>query len=241
MNSPIKLAGLAAGAIGLFFFAFVTFTAFSGVPMHEVALIGGFFEAPEEPEEVDPLAVLDLHPDPADEAPAAEIIEASVNVSGSFMLPSPFSSNELQNLQSELKLKKLDYENRLRKIRERERTLEERELLVEERYSELETLRTALQEFETELSLRSEEVARDETAREAREKSSWGTVAKLFEKGDAEELISKLLTYSPEEAAKIFSSLSVDRVRALTEALPVDRYQEYVGAFRSFQTANPPQ
>jgi len=208
--------------------------------MHEVSVIGGFFEAPKEPKQVDPLAVLDLHLDPADEAPASEIIQASANVSGTFVLPSPFSTSELQELQSELKLKKLDYENRLRKLRDREQTLTEREVLVEERYSELKVLRTALQEFEAELSLRSEEVSRDEGARKAREKASWNTVAGLFEKGDPEDLIGKLLTYSPEEAAKIFSGLSVNRVRTLMEALPVEKYQDYVTAFRTMQTEETP-
>ncbi len=241
MNSPIKMAGFAVGATALFFFAFVTFSAFSGAPMHKVAMIGRFFEPPADPEENPELAKLKAPVDPADDKTKGELIEASASIAGSFVLPSPFSSNELQALQSELKAKKTDYEQRLQKIRERERTLQERESLVEERYSELEVLRTALQEFESELSLRSEEVTRDESARALREKASWTAVAGLFEKGDAEDLVTKLLTYSPDEAAKIFTSLSVERVRSLTEALPVDRYQDYVRAWRAMQTDQAPK
>lgn len=239
MNSLPKLAGIAAGGMSLFFFAFVTFTALSGTPMHEVALIGGMFEAPAPPEDVDKeedLSGVLPPPDPVDDKTQGEVLEASTNVLGTFVLPAPFSARELEQLQEDLKSKIIDYENRMRKLRQAEKTLEEREMLVEERYSELETLRTALQEFESELSLRSEEVARDEKARMAREKASWTTVARLFEKGDPEDLIAKLLTYSPEEAAKIFAGLSVDRVRLLTEALPVDRYQEYVNAYRTMQS-----
>ena len=237
MNSIPKLAGLATGGLSLFFFAFVTFTALSGTPMHEVALIGSLFEAPSpiEPETEEVVDVLPP-PDPVDEKSQGEILEASTNVLGSFVLPAPFSARELEQLQNDLKSKIIDYENRLRKLRQAEKTLEERELLVEERYAELSTLRTALQEFESELALRSEEVERDEKARVAREKASWTTVARLFEKGDPEELIPKLLTYTPEEAAKIFAGLSVDRVRLLTEALPVDKYQEYVNAYRTMQS-----
>ena len=237
MSSLPKAAGLAFGALSLFFLSFVTFTALSGAPMHEVAVIGSLFEPPPD-EKSEKAEVADFGPpaDPVDNKTQGEILEASANVLGSFVLPSPFSSTELQELSSELKAKKIDYEHRLRKLHERESVLEERETLVEERYAELSTLRSALQEFEAELSLRSEEVSRDEKARIEREKVSWATVARLFEKGDAEDLIAKLLTYSPEEAAKIFSSLSVDRVRALTEALPVDRYQEYVNAFRMMQS-----
>lgn len=231
MNPKLKLAALSAGGVTLFALSFVTFSAFSGTPLHENALLGKFIEAPEEQEPAK-LTEGQSAPDPVEKQNREELIEGSLAVSASFVLPSPFTSTELESLTSELKAKKLDYETRLTKLRDRERALEEREALVEERYSELATLRNALQEFELELQLRSAEVDRDERAQEMREKQSWRTVARTFEEGDVEEQIKKLMTYSPDDAAKILSALNIERMRELTGALPVDRYQEYMDAYR---------
>ena len=235
MNPKVKIAGLSVAGVSLFTLAFVAFTALAGVPMHEAALIKHFVDPPEVVEEEE-LAEGELPKDPVDKMTQQEVIEASSSVVSSFVLPSPFSTDELEMLQSDLKMKKLDYENRLRKLRERESALGERELLVEERYSELADLRESLQKFELELSLRAAEVKRDTEAQNAREKKSWDTIAKLFEEGDAEDLVKKLVTYSPEDAAKILSALTVDRMRELTGALPVEQYQEYMQAYRKTQT-----
>ena len=229
MNPKLKFAALSAGGVTLFALSFVTFSAFSGTPLHENALLGMFIEAPEETDEV---AVVDEKADPVEKQNRDELIEGSLAVSASFVLPSPYTSSELESLTAELKAKKLDYETRLTKLRDREHAIEEREALVEERYSELATLRNALQEFELELQLRSAEVDRDEKAQEMREKQSWRTVARTFEEGDVEEQIKKLMTYSPDDAAKILSALNIERMRELTSALPVDRYQEYMDAYR---------
>lgn len=232
MNQIVKKAGFGLGGLTLFGFAFVTFTALSGVPLHKAAVIGNFVPAPEE-EEVE--ADSEESADPADLLTEPEVVENGSTVVRSFLFPAPYDAEGMATLQDELKGKIRDYGRRSQELRTRESELAQREADLEERYAELQKLRTALQEFELELSLKSEEVDRDDDARQRRERESWTRIAQFFEEGDVDEQIEKLLTYEPEDASRILTSLSLERARLLMDALPVDRYQDYVRAYRDRQ------
>ena len=54
MNSALKYAALTLASVVVFCGSFVIFAALSGAPMHEIALIGNWFEAPPPAPEEDP-------------------------------------------------------------------------------------------------------------------------------------------------------------------------------------------
>jgi hypothetical protein len=183
------------------------------------------------------------HDEPADTAkavpessPAAESIVAmrppvspmTAGVLGAFVLPSPFDSRELHDVQ--------------RKIAERVTSLDAREAELERRARELD-------DWQRTLDLRVQEIAalRDGSGAESApadaagisdadpaqgEGDSWSTVAPLFQDGDPEEVAAKLAEFTPAEAASILKGLEADRAVELLNALPQDRYKPFLDAWR---------
>ena len=238
MKNIAANAGFGLGAISLFALSFVTFTALSGTPLHEVAVIKNFVKPPEEASES---ATIDPQSDPVDRLSDKELVDGGSSVLRAFLFPAPYDAQGMGKLQDELKTRIRDYGQRLSQLREREAELAQREADIEDRYAELQKLRSALQDFELELTLRGEEVARDDNSRKMREKESWTRLAKLFEEGDVDEQSQRLLTFDPPDAARILNELSLERARSIMDALPVNRYQEFVQAYRDQQVGTVPR
>lgn len=249
MKPTVKYAVMGGASVVLLFGSFVTFAALSGVPMHKIAILKNFVKAPdtsaddaakqgEKPATADATAKNAGEQPPADAAKTPsgkerQALEASVGVLGAFSLPSPFKVDELTDLQRELKNASKGAKDRLSKIEQRERDLDDRERDLDQRYQELAELRKQLEGKELELKLRSEEVDRDVSARNARESAGWKAIAKFFEEGDPTDLAKKLLSYEPREAVKILRSLDDERASAIVNALPADKYHDYLEAYRA--------
>jgi flagellar motility protein MotE (MotC chaperone) len=173
---------------------------------------------------------------PAHASPTASerrAIDASVGVLGTFMLPSPFSADELSELQKALHETNADAKRRLERIATRERELAEWEHALEVRNGELQEMRALLEKKELELSLREDEVKRDEHAKSAREQQSWSELSKFFSEGDPEELAKKLVLFEPKDAVRILRALDDERASLLVNALPPDKYHSYLQAYRA--------
>lgn len=160
-------------------------------------------------------------------------LEANVGVLGTFMLPSPFSAEQLGDLQQALHEANADAKRRLERIAMRERELAEWEHALEVRNEELQKLRALLEGKELELSLLADEVKRDESAKSAREQQSWAELARFFSDGDPEELAKKLVLFEPKEAVRILRALDDERASLLVNALPPDKYHAYLQAYRA--------
>jgi len=251
MKPIVKYALVAAGAVVLSFGSFVTFAALSGAPLHEVAVLKHFVTAP--PDGSEPGHEADKTVDPLSQIPApihegghdatqaggkgpskfeARAIEANVGVLSAFMLPSPLSANELSDLQRSLRETNQDARQRLERIAHRERELEEWEHALGERREELAELRRLLERKELDISLREDELKRDEDSKNARDQQSWAELAKFFSEGDPEELAHKLVLFEPKEAVRILRALDDERAGALVNALPADKYHAYLQAYR---------
>ena len=246
MNSMLKYALFGVGGLVLFSGAFVVFAALSGAPLSEVAVIGRFVPKPEGEEEKDAheaeseiasapdhAAAPVAHADPAKRMPDKKALEANIGVLGAFLMPSPYSSTELADLQQELRTALADAKERLARIDAREGELDEWERTLSDRLADLKALQASIEKSEGELALREAEVARDEKAKREREAQGWTEVARFFEEGDPEELAQKLVRLGPKEAARILRALDEARAGELVNALPQEKYNEFLEAYRT--------
>ncbi len=251
MKPAVKYAVFAVGGLLLLGGSFVVFAALSGAPLHEVAILKHFVKAPAEGEETPKHAAPEEHAPPESEhahemaheggepkppriSPGdLHAVEANVGVLSAFMLPSPLSAGELSELQRSLRETNDDAKKRLERIVQRERELDEWEHSLDERTKELQELRRVLERKELDITLREDEVKRDESAKNARETQSWGELAKFFSEGDPEDLAKKLVLFDPKEAVRILRALDDERAAALVNALPAEKYHAYLEAYRA--------
>jgi hypothetical protein len=243
MKPALKYTLMAGGGLVLLFGSFVTFAALSGQPLHKIAVLKLFVPPPVAPHEGSPRTAESETPaaQPATSAqgekPLAKedvkAVERTIGVLGAFSLPSPFSSDELTDLQQQLGRGNKDLKARLAKVEQRERELDDRERDIEQRQLELTELRQKLGEKESELRMLSDEVTRDSEARNARDAASWKELSKFFEDGEPADLAKKLLSFDRREAAKILRSLDDERASAIVNALPADKYHDYLDAYRA--------
>lgn len=236
MKPLVQKILLGVGGVGLFAVAFVGFAAMSGAPTHQLPVVGRFFEEPAPAEgegEGDETAAAE---EEGLKAPVARgndaLAESNTTALGAFVLPSPYSAQELSKLEQELETALRQAGSRLANIAERERRLDEEERRLSEHQEQLETFRNQLEAYELELRGREEELARDEQVAEEREQQSWNEISTFFESGDPKKLVDKLAQFSPEEAAKILRSLDPETASGLINALPTEKYREYLDAYR---------
>ncbi len=243
MKPAIKYALVGGGGLVLLFGSFVTFAALSGQPLHKIAVLNLFVKAPEDAGESTPKPPEGEHA--AAQPPAAaqtdkpatkedvKAVEQTIGVLGAFSLPSPFSTDQLTDLQQQLSRGTKDLKARLAKVEQRERELDDRERDIEQRQLELSEMQKKLNETESGLRMEAEENKRDSSAREARDAASWKELAKFFEEGEPADLAKKLLSFDRKDAAKILRALDDERASAIVNALPADKYHDYLDAFRA--------
>ncbi|MFT5048656.1 MAG: flagellar motility protein MotE (MotC chaperone) [Chlamydiales bacterium] len=232
MNNILKYLAFASGGVVLFFSSFLAFAAMSGTPPHELAVIGALFPSPEEPntDENEPANLMEEVA--MDDRPEAEVIESAASPLRAFLLESPFSTDELEQLQSQMKNGVEANNQRAIDFARREAELKVRERQLDERWEELVKIRTTLIEHDLELELREDELTRDERAQEEREEASWSSMSKIFENGKVDELAANLIMFLPDQAAQILRGLTEERASELINALPRDRYLEYADSYR---------
>lgn len=245
MNGILKISLLTLGGTALFGGSFVGVALVSGRKPHEIPLLKNFAHAPEKAHDEHPT---EEHPETTHEpetaphdpehAPAVphrpqdEEKPSTASVLGAFVMPAPFTSDELAQMQSKLALRLEQSEVTLAAAREKERALDERERALNGREKELVALKNELDTRTKELAMREQELARDADANAAREEKSWGELARFFEEGKVDDLVKKLVTFSPVDAAKILHQMDAERAIALVNALPQDQYKTFLDAYR---------
>lgn len=246
MKKALSLAGYGVGGAALVGGSFVLFAALSGAPLSQLPAVGGLFPEPE------PTAVgrdgevpLDVREElAADRRPVGQLFDRARSPLHAFLLPSPFSVSELEELESRL-------ENRMRELDARERALDEREReLVDERehyrhlFAELEELRNQLARGHDEQQAREQEIERDRQALEEAERASFQTLAAIYSEGRARDMAGMLsATYEPEKAALVLAALDDERAATLLAEIhraDPERGALYVDAYRRAQSPQPP-
>lgn len=224
MTRPLEIAALTLGGLSFFSVAFLGFAVSSGVPLNRMAVIGPLFATDEEPtEETD---------EPEDGFQSElEVIQSNRGVLAAYQIPPPFSGEEFQDLAQELRNTRLRQTQREMDLDDREQQITEREEGVLTQLSALERMRDVLENEADALAVRSQEVARDETAEVERNLAAWQKRADFFEGASPKKVVSRLLEYEPEQAATILQLLDSKTANGLLAAIPEDRWKEYGDAY----------
>jgi flagellar motility protein MotE (MotC chaperone) len=243
MNTVLKSALYLVGGVTLFTGSFVGVALVTGRPAHEIPLLKNFAQRPENPpgehttvsHNGSRTTETAIAPD-ADHAADALLHEkdkpATASVLGAFVMPAPFNSDELAQMQSKLALRLEETEAKLAAAKDKERALDERERALTGREKELQSLKNELDTRTKELVMRELEINRDGEANAAREEKSWAELARFFGDGDPEELAKKLSAFDPKDAAKLLHQMDDERAIALVNALPQDQYKAFLDAYR---------
>jgi flagellar motility protein MotE (MotC chaperone) len=233
MNSILKYAGLGISGVALFTGTYVGIAAISGAPLHEVAGLSSFFDAPASEETPGGKGSATSGDGTSSRPSGKELLEENAGLLGAFMVESPFTSEELRNLEKELK-------KQLREMRvERERLvvrsleLDEREAALRERQAQLANQRTMLEDLETSVDLKIAEFEHAETVSNEQEMQGWRQMAKLYKGGKPEVNALMLVEESPEEAAIILHELGDRQAGPILRAIqPASERKKFLDAYR---------
>jgi len=237
MNTAVKYAAIGLTGLTLFAGTFVGIAAMTGAPLHEVAGLDLFFDAPEGEERT---ASADTDNSTEPEPSGQELLEANAGLLGAFMMESPFSGTELRDLEKELKSKLREMRVERERLEVRSLELDEREASLVERRSELAEMRTKLEDLENSLDLREAELVRDEASRDEKERQGWKDLAKLYKGGTAEVNATMLAEEDPQDAALILRELGDKQAGEILRLMtPTSVRKKYMDAYRLSEAGTP--
>lgn len=178
-------------------------------------------------------------PPPVAPAPEARVDAPTVpamtaGVLGAFVMPSPFDSRELADLQTKLGERLAQLESREQELVRRASELDDWQRTLEDRALELTELRAAVEGAQATMPATTGDARKPDSgqAADSDDPASWRALAPLFEEGDADELAQKLSEFEPDEAAQILAGLEPERAAALLNALPPASYKPFLDAWR---------
>jgi hypothetical protein len=223
----------------------------NGAPMHELAVFGSLFPAPEKSAETDAHAgdehsaasepapvesaedeqATGEHATQAPKPPPAHPREQKADLFSMVQLESPYSAEELRALVDGLKSKNHEAERRLAEMTAKDELIRDRLDTIAEREKTLERIRTELDQKERELAAREQEVKSEEQKKSDAEEKSAKALGALFGEGEVEVLAPRLASYGPKEAARILVTLEPERAKELLDALPQARWREFAEAY----------
>ncbi len=235
MNKIVQKSLIGAGGLALFAGTYVGIALMSGAPLHEVAILSSFVDAPEVNESMpgDPAVARDEAGE-VKKPTGGELLEANAGLLGAFMIESPFKATELRKLEDELKRKLREMTIERESLEVKSLELDEWESSLRERQAELADLRTKLEALESSIELRMAELTRDEAAKLERELQGWKDLAKLYKSGEAEVNAKMLAEESPEDAALILRELGDEQAGEILRLMtPLSTRQKYADAYRS--------
>ncbi len=241
MNHLLKILAYGLGGFVLLIGSFVTYSALTGTPMHEMKAVGKMFPEQVTVEETESTMLPDVKEEiRSDRRSPKQLFENAATPLGSFMLEDPFSAEELRSLEETLQIKLDEVAMRARDLDGREKELEEDKQHLEDRYRELEKLRTALLEQGADTEAAGEEVDRNREVLEEEEMATFKKMASLFEDTEPADAASLLTSvYNPEDSAKILVQLEEERIRELIgaiNALMPDESIRYVKALQELRS-----
>lgn len=227
MINLVKPLAITLGGATLMGGSFVTFAALSGVPLSKVAGIGVFFPTPQGTEQLaDPDSPMMEEVVAADTRSPVQVIESARGPLHAFVLPSPFSASELEDLERRLQNRMRELDLRDADLDRRQAELEETAEHYEELFAELADLQTSLLSMEEERLAQEEELVRDQAALAEREAQAYRVLAPMYAGGGKVKDLAKMLSdvYEAEDAAKILMALTSERAgELLGEIYKLDR------------------
>lgn len=238
MNNTLKTSMMALGGLGLFTGTYVGIALISGAPLHEVAGISMFVDAPETPEGPAPSALVADNSVDEPEKTGSELLNSNAGLLGAFMMDAPFTASELRGLENELKRKLREQTIERGALEVRSLELDEWEHSLRERQTKLASLRTKLEEMENKIELRTAELERDEDVAKDRERQSYRELAAIFKGGSPEVNAGMMMSESPEDAALILRELDPAQAGEIMRLIePRTERKKYMDAYRLAVTA----
>ncbi len=237
MNKNAKLGLYAAGGLGGFLVAYVTFALMMGAAPHQIPVVGAVFPQPQEKAKETPAPRAEVASTPSTAPTRTETRTVSAGLMDVFQIESPYASGELQGLADELKRKSAELDTRLAEVAKREQAMQLRSEQLDEHSAELQQLRQSLEERERDLAGREATATESDRSRFEREQQGWVKLAKLFADGDATELGARLAEYAPGDAARILQALKPARAKELLENVGAAKWREYADAYRLLETS----
>src|SRR4051812_41196485 len=180
--SIVKTALIVLGGTGLFAGSFLGFSVATGHSLKDIPLLHKFAKDTPPPMVV-PVHGEDNGPSTPDEptpettkVPMVAKASATASVLGAFVLQSPFSSDELADIQSKLSARLAEADASVAASKQKERDLDDRERALLGREKELQALKEDLDTRSREMAMREMEIKRDTEAASKLEEKSWGEV-----------------------------------------------------------------
>ena len=125
MNHLLKILAYGLGGFVLLIGSFVTYSALTGIPMHELKAVGKIFPEQVTIEQGESTMLPDVEEElQSDRRSPRQLFENAATPLGAFMLQDPFSAEELRSLEETLQVKIDEVAARARGLDERERELE---------------------------------------------------------------------------------------------------------------------
>ena len=165
MNKILIYLAYGIGGVALLIGSFITFSALTGTPPHEMKAVGKLFPETVEVESVD--GQDDALPTPEEERERdhrspRQVYETAATPLGAFTLQDPFSATELRELETKLQSKVDALADRARKLEQRERELDEERAYLDDLFTRITDLKTSLIEQQFEAEAVGDELIRDE-------------------------------------------------------------------------------
>lgn len=227
MSKIGSVIALSSGGLAVFTMAYIGVATVQGASVREIP---PFSWMARDIPAIDPTSTTPP-PIPTPLAPKSElpvVPPMTAGVLGAFVLPSPFDSRELQDLQRRLVERTEEIAEERRALDQRARDLDDWQESLEVRTRELEELRGRIGEglIPPKATPEAAAVATEQ------DRASWRAMAALFEDGDLDELATRLVSFEPDEAAQILAGLEPERAAQLLNSLPEADYRRYFDAWR---------
>ncbi|MCA9001880.1 MAG: hypothetical protein KDB61_08150 [Planctomycetes bacterium] len=223
MNRIILIFAAVTAATLLLVGTFVTAAGMLGADLHELPLVGGLFPAPVEASldpELNELNTSVEEQVESDLRSPGQVIDNSASPLHAFLLPSPWNSDQLEDLETQLR-------NRLNALTEAEKDLERRKADLEESQRhlnelqvELESIRSGLIAERDETTALEDEVRLKAEAEADKRVSSLKQMATIFADGDPDETATMMMgIYTPADIGVILSGMSPEKVQPLMQSI----------------------
>lgn len=223
MNKIILIfAAVATGSL-LLVGTFVTAAGMLGADLHTLPVVGGLFPEPQE-QSLDP-ALNEMNTSveeqvEADRRSPDQVVDNSASPLHAFLLPSPWSSDQLEGLERQLKTRMNAIAEREKDLDKRQADLEESQRHLAELQTELESVRNGMIEERDETVALQEEVKQEEAAAAEKRIASFKQMSSLYAEGDPSESAQMLLDmYPPDDIGLVLSGLLPERVKELMSGI----------------------
>ncbi|MBL4769602.1 MAG: hypothetical protein JKY61_00265 [Planctomycetes bacterium] len=223
MNRIILIGAGIFAAILLLVGTFVTAAGMLGADLHALPVVGALFPVPAVAS-LDP-ALNDMNTSveeqvDADTRSPEQVMDNSASPLHAFLLPSPWSTDQLEDLERQLKTRLSAITEREKDLEKNKADLQESQRHLSELQKELEQVRSGLIEERDETVALQEEVERGESAAAGKRVEGLKAMSSLYLNGDSQEMADMLLkVYPPDDIGIVLSGLTPERVTVLLQGI----------------------